>query len=158
MGYTLGSKSRAALIGVHPTLVMLVNEAIKRTTQDFSVHYGVRTAGQQNALFKKGASKMDGYKKISKHQVQADGYGHAVDLVPYFEGAMRWEWPLIYPIASVMSTIAQEKGVRLRWGGVWDKIITDYDGGPDEIKRQVESYCIRHPGPDFIDGPHYELA
>lgn len=25
------------------------------------------------------------------------------------------------------------------------------------MRREVDAYCARHPGPDFIDGPHFEL-
>ncbi len=159
MAYHLGEASLAQLEGVHPKLVEIVKEAIKRTPQDFSVVDGVRTAAEQNKMFKKRASKLDGYKKKSMHQKQADGYGHAVDLVPWI-GRWAWEWPLIYPIAAVMAQVAAENMVRLKWGGVWDKVMGDLgtDYSEDSMRRAVAAYCVRHPGPDFIDGPHYELA
>lgn len=161
MTYSLGKKSLSNLNGVHPKLVEVVKGAIGLTTQDFGVHSGLRTASQQNVLFKRRASKLDGINKISKHQVQGDGYGHAVDLVPYISGqGLRWEWPLIYPIASAMATVAREKGVTLKWGGVWDRLMTELsnDNSPESMEQAVRLYCVRHPGPDFIDGPHYELA
>lgn len=154
MMYKLGSKSKETLVGVHPQLVSVVERAIQLTTQDFRVHDGVRTLAEQEALVKKGASKT----MKSKHLPQADGFSHAVDLVPLVNGQLRWEWPCIFQIAVAVDQAATELGVMLRWGGVWDKLMTEYGGSPEAMAREVEAYCKRHPGPDFIDGPHFELA
>jgi peptidoglycan L-alanyl-D-glutamate endopeptidase CwlK len=163
MAFVLGTRSREQLKGVHPSLVKLVEEAIKMTPQDFGVHSGVRTAREQKILFEKRATKKDGVRNKSKHQVQADGFGHAVDLVPWV-GNFRWEWPLIYPIAGVMGLLSVRMGVSIRFGGVWDRRMSDYIRGDMSIgqaaaavQREVHAYCVRNPGPDFIDGPHYEL-
>jgi peptidoglycan L-alanyl-D-glutamate endopeptidase CwlK len=51
-----------------------------------------------------------------------------------------------------------EQGVSLTWGGVWDRRLNDLPADADGIEAAVKAYCARHPGPDFIDGPHYELA
>lgn len=56
MPYVLGAMSRAELKGVHPDLVRVVERAIQITTQDFSVHDGLRTAEEQKALVASGAS------------------------------------------------------------------------------------------------------
>lgn len=149
--YALGTKSLANLKGVHPNLVSCVQEAIKLSTQDFGVHEGLRTLETQAEYMKCGVTRtMD-----SKHLKQADGFGHAVDLVPYLDGKLRWEWPLIYPIASAMQKSAQKFGLKLRWGGVWDRVLTQLS---EDFKQDVADYCVRHPGPDFLDGPHYELV
>lgn len=150
MPYSLGILSRDELQGVHPAIVRVVERAIQLTQQDFSVHDGLRTPAEQRALKAKGATKT----MNSKHLSQRDGFGHAVDLVPYINGKLRWEWGPIYLIASAVRQAAIECGVRLRWGGVWDKCLNDIQG---DLKTAVEAYCKRHPGPDFIDGPHYEL-
>ena len=94
----------------------------------------------------------------SRHLVQVDGLGHAVDLVPVINGQKRWEWPPIYRIAEAMRAAAEERGVRLVWGGVWDRRLGTYGSGADAMRAAVHEYQDRHPGPDFIDGPHYELA
>lgn len=78
MPYTLSKNSRAQLKGVHPDVVRVVERAIVITSQDFAVHDGLRTADEQAALVKAGAS----WTMKSKHLAQPDGYGHAVDLVP----------------------------------------------------------------------------
>lgn len=153
MAFTLGAGSRAELAGVHPRLVAVVERAITLTSVDFTVHDGLRTEAEQRKLVARGASKT----MNSKHRHQADGYGHAVDLVPFVGGKLRWEWPLIYPIADAVDRAATELGVALRWGGVWDKAMSAIGGTPEKLKAEVAAYCARHPGPDFIDGPHYEL-
>jgi len=154
MSYVLGSKSLAKLEGVHPRLVRVVKRAIELTSQDFAVVDGLRTLEQQKELVKRGASKT----LRSKHLRQADGYGHAVDLVPYINGSPRWEWEPIWHIAVAVDTAATALNVTLIWGAVWDKTLMEYGGSPAALKAAVEDYKRRHPWPDFIDGPHYQLA
>ncbi len=153
MSYKLGRKSLSNLKGVHPDMVKVVKKAIIYTTQDFSVHSGVRTTAQQRELVRRGASKT----MNSMHLPQRDGFGHAVDLVPYIDGQLRWEWPAIYPIALAMNRAAKEVGLVLRWGGVWDRDFNDFGHQKGTMKKAVADYCVRHAGPDFIDGPHYEI-
>lgn len=148
MTYSLGKKSLDRLSGVHPDLVAVVKRAIEITEQDFAVHEGVRSRARQEQLFRAGASKtMD-----SRHIT-----GHAVDLVPYVGGQLRWEWKPIFSIAVAVDRAATELGVPIRWGGVWDRLMTEYGGSPAAMQKEVDAYCARHPGPDFIDGPHFEL-
>lgn len=151
MPYALGAKSVAHLAGVHPDLVRVVQRAIQISTQDFGVHEGMRTAETQAEYLRRGVTKTAN----SKHLKQPDGFSHAVDLVPYLNGVLRWEWPLIYPIAQAMREAAAECGVKLRWGAVWDKRLDELPSG---LEGAVHDYSARHPGPDFLDGPHYELA
>lgn len=152
--FKLGSKSLAKLVGVHPDLVSVVKRAIEITDQDFQVHDGVRTREFQAALVARGASKT----MNSRHLPQADGLGHAVDLVPLIDGQLRWEWKPIFRIAWAVDQAATELGVRIRWGGVWDRTMDQYGGDPVAMDAAVKEYCARHPGSDFIDGPHFELA
>lgn len=155
MTYQLGMKSKNKLIGVHPTLVKVVNRTIELTTQDFMVHDGVRTLEFQRKLVARGASKT----LKSMHLPQADGFGHAVDLVPYIQGQPRWEWGPIYQVALAFDQAASELGVadKIVWGGVWDRTLASYGGSAASMEKAVQEYCKRHPGPDFIDGPHYQL-
>jgi len=148
MTYSLGKKSLDRLSGVHPDLVAVVKRAIEITEQDFGVHEGVRSRARQEQLFKASATKtLDG-----RHIT-----GHAVDLVPYIGGQLRWEWKPLFAVAVAVDRAATELGVPIRWGGVWDKTMTEYGGSPAAMQREVDAYCVRHPGPDFIDGPHFEL-
>lgn len=155
MTYHLGTKSLAELNGVDHRLVSVVKRAIEITEVDFAVHDGIRTVEEQRQYVAKGTSKT----MRSKHLE-----GRAVDLVPWINGKLRWEWGSIYHIAAAMVLAAREKGVKLRWGGAWDVDIVDATKGIEDkghlvvaVKREVEAYCKRHPGPDFIDGPHFEV-
>lgn len=155
MGFSLGRKSLAELKGVHPDMVSLVKRAIEITKQDFTVYDGPRTIEEQREYVRRGTSKT----MRSRHLVQKDGLGHAVDLVPWINGMARWEWGAIWPIAVAMGAASKELGVKLTWGGVWDKRMDEYDcRSVEALKRAVEAYKKRHAGSDFLDGPHFELA
>jgi len=154
MTHALGSTSRARLERVHADLAGVVRRAIEISDQDFGVFEGVRTLATQRAYLAKGVTRT----LASKHLIQADGFGHAVDLVPYIAGTFRWEWPAIWPIAEAMRRSAIEAGVAVRWGGVWDRKLNLLQAGVDGLKAEVAAYTKRHPGPDFLDGPHFELA
>lgn len=157
MTYTLGAKSKAALVGVHPDLVKVVTRAIQITKQDFSVHDGLRTHAEQREYVRRGVSKT----MNSMHLPQADGFGHAVDLVPFINGQLRWEWKPIYVIAAAVCEAACELGVKLTWGGIWDRPFESLQPIPDYIEKQVNAYVGRRRKAGksaFIDGPHFELA
>ena len=121
MTYHLGKRSRSRLEGVHPDLVRVVERAIEITTVDFTVVEGRRSKVRQRQLVKIGASRT----MRSRHLT-----GHAVDLAPWVDGTVRWDWPLFYPIARAMKQAAKELDVKIRWGGDW-----------------------KH----FKDGPHFQL-
>lgn len=150
MTFVLGNTSLANLVGVNRDLVAVVKQAIVLSPVDFGVHEGIRTIETQREYFRTGVSKT----MNSKHLT-----GNAVDLVPYIDGKLRWEWEPIYSIAAAMAQAAGSMGVRLVWGGVWDRELNDYaDDGIDAIRAAVAEYCIRHPGHDFLDGPHFQMA
>ena len=154
MSFKLGARSKRELKGVHPDLVMVVETAITLSAVDFSVHDGLRTVAEQKQLVERGASRT----MRSKHLKQADGFGHAVDLVPYINGKLRWEWDPIYDIAEAVHRSATDYGVKLRWGGVWDRSFTRLDG--QMIEWEVEQYADRRRANGrrvFLDGPHFEL-
>jgi peptidoglycan L-alanyl-D-glutamate endopeptidase CwlK len=156
VSFALGKKSRAELAGVHPRLVAVVERAILTTPQDFAVHDGLRTEAEQRAYLTSGASTT----MNSKHLRQPDGFGHAVDLVPFINGKLRWEWPPIYNIAAAVRQAAIDEGVKLRWGGTWSTLNL-IGSSAGEIEDAVMAYVDRRRkagNKAFIDGPHYELA
>lgn len=156
MAYRFGAQSRAELRGVHPDLVRVVERAIEITWQDFSVHDGLRTLEEQKRYVASGVSQT----LNSKHRPQADGFGHAVDLVPYINGKLRWEWEPIYVIAAAVWQAARELGVAIRWGGAWISMAEIRAGTPGAMKAAVEAYgaARRKAGKKvFTDGPHFEL-
>lgn len=125
MTYKLGTRSKNNLKGVHPDLVKVVEKAIGLTTQDFTVIEGVRTKERQQKLYAQGrtapgniVTNVDGVKKKSNHQAKADGYGHAVDIVPY---PVDWDSISKFDnIAVAMKLAACELGVDIVWGGDWE--------------------------------------
>ena len=121
MGYRLGLRSLNNLRGVHPDLVAVVKKAITITTVDFTVIEGLRTQARQKQLYLKGATKT----MRSRHLD-----GHAVDIAPYVDGKIRWDWPLFYPVADAMKAAALQVEVPVEWGGDWRS---------------------------FKDGPHWQL-
>lgn len=156
MSYSLGNKSRLELVGVHPNLVRVVERAITTTTQDFSVHDGLRTKAEQTEYVRRGVSKT----MNSMHMKQPDGYGHAVDLVPWINGQLRWEWKPIFEIAAAVRAAAVNLDVPLIWGGVWDRDFEILGETAAEMQRAVNSYVSRRRGQGktaFIDGPHWQL-
>lgn len=150
--FKLGLRSKQELQGVHPDLVHVVEFAILVSKQDFAVHDGLRTDTEQARLVHAGASRT----MNSMHRVQPDGFGHAVDLVPYVNGKLRWEWGPIYLIAEAMKKTAEDFGVRLRWGGNWQEL-TGSSKAPHVLVREYVDQRRGIGQTAFIDGPHYEL-
>ena len=146
--FSLGAKSLQELNGVHEDLVRVVKRAIELTVQDFSVHDGIRTLEEQKKLVLNGASQTLDSRHIT---------GHAVDLVPYVNGKLRWEWDPIYRIADAVRLAAKELSIPIRWGGAWDINFTDSSEHTSEL---VSAYVDKRKSAGlkaFIDGPHFEL-
>jgi len=121
MGFRFSKRSLDRLNGVHPDLQRVVHRALEVSIVDFLVTEGVRTMERQRALKAAGATRT----LNSRHLT-----GHAVDLAPWIDGAVRWDWPPFYKIASAMKEASRELGIPVVWGGDWKT---------------------------FPDGPHFEL-
>lgn len=115
--YKLGKRSKRNLVGVHPTLVKIVERAITTTKQDFTVIEGRRSHERQKKLFKEGFSKT----MNSRHLT-----GHAVDIIPHpipadWRKYRHTQWTAI---ARAMLEAAEHYEVDLEWGFEewgWDK-------------------------------------
>ena len=85
----LGYKSRRELVGVHPDMIIVTVTAIINLPKglDATVFDGLRTLPEQRENLRRGVSKT----LKSKHLPQADGYGHAVDIVPIINGQLAWD-------------------------------------------------------------------
>ncbi len=156
MGYSFGARSIDELQGVHPCLVEVAHETLARSPVDFGVFDGLRTAQEQNELFRRGLSQIDGYGRIGKHQLQPDGYGHAIDLVPWIGGRYVWDWPAIYDIARALHSAACECGTAIRWGGCWEHI-NPMQGDPEHWVAAYVKHRRAQGRRAFNDGPHFEL-
>ncbi|MDT7935358.1 MAG: M15 family metallopeptidase [Sphingomonadaceae bacterium] len=145
------------LKGVHPSLVGVVQRAAAMAPPAFHVIEGVRSRETAWANWGKGrtvaqlraAGVPDRYARpgvaavtwlrhplASKHLVQPDGWGHAVDLFPE-----PYDWQALWAfdrLAKLMFAAAGELGIGLRWGADWNS-----NGRPRE---RGES-----------DSPHFEL-
>ena len=121
MTFMLSNKSLAKLEGVHPRLVAVIKRAIQLSTQDFAVVQGVRTQAEQNTLYEQGRTKPGNivtWTRNSKH-IPVNGFGMAVDLCPY---PIDWDTPSKFVnIASAVAKAAQELGVKIKWGGHFEK-------------------------------------
>lgn len=140
--YKFGERSLKSLQGIHPNLVKVMQEAIKTSPIDFTITDGVRTLEQQKALYAQGRTKLgpivtyaDGVKNKSNHQVKADGYGHAIDLYPFFLGQIQLNHKdtikNLRIIADHIQKVANQLGIKITRGIDWKKP---------------------------FDAPHYELA
>lgn len=156
--YKFGRASEERLSGVLPGLVTVVRRALVISHDsggpDFSVVYGVRTAEQQAELFAAGSS----HTLKSAHMIQPDGYGHAVDLVPYFgrgvspypsykydtPAEIRKKLRAFEHIARAMFEAADEHDLPLQWGNDWD-----VDGIPTGRDPDEKGY--------LQDMPHYQF-
>lgn len=168
MTHKLGPRSIANMAHLHPTMVKLAHEAIAISTLDWGFTEPLcRTLDQQREKVRLGYSKT----LNSNHLIKADGYGHAVDCVPWIDGKFTWGagsfgWPvstggkIVYPffeIAAAWREVARLENVGITWGGVWDRDLRSLPPGADGMRQAMLDYNARHPGRDFNDGPHFEL-
>jgi peptidoglycan L-alanyl-D-glutamate endopeptidase CwlK len=121
MTYRFSSRSKRRLQGVHPDLVRVMHRALEITPVDFTVLEGLRTVSRQRKLYATGKSKT----MNSRHLT-----GHAVDIAPYVNGSVSWDWNDYYPLATAVKRAAALEGVEVEWGGDWKS---------------------------FPDGPHWQL-
>lgn len=127
MTFTLSNRSLDRLKGVHPRLVEVVKRAIQLTSIDFMVIEGIRSLEQQKHNVASGASQT----MKSRHLIQDDGYGHAVDLAPLVGKEIPWkDFSKFKEVSEAMKKAASELGVRITWGGDWKTL---------------------------VDGPHYQI-
>lgn len=146
--HRFGLRSLAEIAGVHPDLVAVVQRALVLSPMDFAVHDGTRTEAEQRELVERGASQT----MASRHLT-----GHAVDLVPYVGGKLRWDWPLLYQVAAAVRAAAVEHAVPIRWGGAWDVTLTDTTEEPEAVSAGYAARRRARGRKPFLDGPHFEL-
>jgi peptidoglycan L-alanyl-D-glutamate endopeptidase CwlK len=138
--YRLSKKSLSHLKQVNKIVVELVKRTILITPVDFGIlkNGGFRTPEMQHELYKKGYSQLDGYVKISHHQL-----GNAVDMVPYIEKSYTWESvkafkdinEAVLKVWAEMEKEGKVTGVQLVWGGDW-KSFKDYAHYEIKMKRR----------------------
>jgi len=130
-----GTRSANNLATSHPDLQRLFNEVVKN--YDCSITCGHRGQEEQDAAFHEGRSKVQW--PNGKHNTTPS---KAVDTVPWFSEKphIRWEdKEKFYHFAGYVQAVADQLGIKIRWGGNWDS--------DDELDDQT-----------FFDLPHFELG
>ena len=153
--FKLGGASLARLTQLYEPLAAVVHLAIRITDTDFTVFETIRTVKKQKEYVRKGVSKT----MKSKHLPQPpDHKSHAVDLVPWIDGRAQWLWEPIYRVTFAMDCAASYLGVadKIRWGGAWDRVLSDFGGSPAAYKQECRLYAERLGRKPFLDGPHFE--
>ena len=133
--YRFSERSAKNLAGIHPHLVAVTALALSLSEIDFVVIEGRRTRARQAELVASGASRTMNSRHIT---------GHAVDVVPWVDGQIRWDWPYFIPLAKAFRQAARKLDIPITWGGTWASL---NDQEPD----------IGNLHRSFPDGPHFEL-
>ena len=130
------STSHARLNTCHPDLQAICDEIIQ--FYDFTVIQGHRTPEDHAQYIKDGTTTV-AYEK-SKHSHMPS---LAVDIAPYnprVKGGVDWnDKDSFHLLAGIMFGIAKSKGIKIRWGGDWNRNWN--------LKDQK-----------FFDLPHFELV
>ena len=149
--FKLSRRSLTRLKGVHQDLVEVVHGAIQITEIDFTVIEGLRSPERQARLKASGAS----WTLNSRHIT-----GHAVDVVPLFDGEVSYHWPHYYPLAAAMAQAAIDAEVPIEWGGCWCRIDDTNKPTAARMQRLLDNYVAdrRAAGRKArLDGAHFQL-
>jgi len=125
MTFSFGNRSKERLIGVHPDLVKVIEEAIKESPLDFSITEGLRTKERQKELFDAGKSQT----MNSRHLT-----GKAVDIAVIKDGEVTWDFQYYQLVADHIKKIAKDMKIDIVWGGSWQSF---KDGVHFELHRSV---------------------
>lgn len=146
--FKFGTASLKRLEGVHPDLQNLCYAALDRSSIDFGITCGLRTAEEQQRLYDAGKSHLAPPR--GRHLT-----GLAVDVAP--SGSAHYATDqatdaALCQIALAFSHAADDSnntGFQLIWGGLW-KPIWQTPFTPDILVR-------RRLAGDFVDAWHFEL-
>lgn len=158
MGFELTKRDLDRLAPVHPDLRLVIMDAAKTCPIVFMVVEGLRSREQMMANYGKGRTAAElarhgipasyarpGDRKVtwlrnpfnSKHAKQADGFSHAVDLLP---APYDWKDAKLFEVVNAhIQAAAKKRQIRVRWGADWNQ-----NGKPREKGE--------------TDSPHWELA
>lgn len=135
-----GAHSRVKLMTCHPDLVRLMEAVVEN--YDCTILDGARTEADQADKVKRGLSKtMDSKHVVSDERPLSD----AVDAAPF-----PTVWPdesdrqydtkkyvhevgRFYHFAGYVKAKAEELGIKIRWGGDWDKDLDFTDQKFDDL-------------------------
>jgi len=112
-----GKGSLSQLEGVHPDIVDLAKLTIRLCKYDGTIipGGGLRTEEQAQENAANGTGIVN-----SLHRKQSDGYGHAVDVIPYVNGKATWEMKYCEEMAKAAKLAAALLSVAIRQGCDWN--------------------------------------
>jgi len=155
--FKLSNRSKSRLVGVHPKLIEVVHKAIEITEVDFGVTYGVRDLETQKKLLAAGRSTT----LKSRHLIQDDGFGHAVDVMAYVDTGdgpeVCWELPVYDKVADAFKKAAEEVGIDIMWGSAWHSNITNQHKSAEHLREEYIDLRKSQSRSYFLDSPHYQL-
>ena len=129
---SFGKRSKALLDTCHPDLQRLMNKVVSK--YDIAIICGYRCQEEQERAFREGRSKARFGE--SKHNCYPS---KAVDVVPWPFSSSDWQDSGYFAhMAGYIKAVADELGIRIRWGGDWD------------MDRRTNDESFR-------DLPHFEL-
>ena len=152
--YKWGKSSLNRLEGVHPKLVQFAKLLLLYSEYDLGISEGVRTLETQQSYYAKGRTKpgkiitnCDGVKSKSWHQVQTDGYGHAIDIFCYDVSGKGTNYSNEYMdyIGKLGKMISYTYfGGTIRWGGDFKNLVDKphWEYRPDKTPLQSSDFKI----------------
>ena len=106
---SLDARSKAALVGVHPDLVLVIARASENESVPFVVTEGIRSPARQAILWGQGKTR-------THNSLHLDG--RAVDLaVALPGGGVSWERDAYKILAMSVKAASVELGIPIEWGG-----------------------------------------
>ena len=120
MSFKYGKSSLEKLSTVNPFLKQIFKNVLRMKIMDITIIYGVRDAKEQNRLYKEGLSKLKWPE--SKHNIrQVFWKSRAIDAAPFIKGNVSYNYNHCAYLAGLVMGEAERMGIKLRWGGDWDK-------------------------------------
>ena len=118
--FKFGERSQRRYKGVNPLLIQCASNALALSFDDMTIPWmgGLRTSEDQNAIFKTGNSRCDGYKKKSYHQS-----GNAIDIIPVLGGYENLEAFERFAVLMKSEWVKLNTGMELTWGGDWKNFV-----------------------------------
>lgn len=148
-GFTWGKASKERLGAVNPIMAKVANRALELSPYDFTIAQGLRTIEEQKKLVAEGKSQT----MRSKHLG-----GTAIDFAPIVNGKANWDEKYVFAVADAFKKAADELGVNLRWGGNWNKNLSDYSKSTKELHQEYLDDRKKKNKKPFIDLVHFEMA
>ena len=146
--HVFGDRSVRKLEGVNSDLVKVAELALNKSTVDFGITEGLRSAERQKILRDTGKSQT----LNSPHLT-----GHAVDVVAFYDDKYTYEpFRLFTNIAEAFRLASIETGIPIVWGAAWLKTLGSYPSAQAALDDYTSTR--RSQGRKvFLDGVHFEL-